>query len=302
MLKDIHRSVLLILFLLIAIHSSGAIADSIKLKKDSTKVSYFFNDFEKFGNLDLHPLDTSITGYQNYDPLLKQSAFHETQGNIGQASRNLIFYPFLANAGFDYGIHSFDPYLFQNDSVKYYKVLKTFTELRYEQGAQKETFFQAQFSRNLYRSLNLGFDFRVMNAPGAYLRQRTNHINFVATLQYFTKNKRYGVIANFLINRLIISENGGIKYDSIFEQNLETNRQIFAIKLEQAENRVRESGFFMKHYFDLSRHPRNLKDTAYQSHKHFEFGKLVYTFQYNRQFLNYIDNDLKSGFIPQYFH
>ena len=99
-----------------------------------------------------------------------------------------------------------------------------------------------------------------MNAPGAYLRQRANHINFVATLQYFTKNKRYGVIANFLLNRLVISENGGIKYDSIFEQNLETNRQILAIKLDQAENRVRENGFFMKHYFNLSRHPKNSKD------------------------------------------
>jgi hypothetical protein len=301
MLKKIHRPALSIFLLLIAIHSSAAIADSLKTKKDSTIVSYFFNDFEKFGNLRLHSLDTAITGYQNYDPLLKQSAFHETQGNIGQASRNLIPYPFLRNSGFDYGIHTFDGYLFQNDSVKYYRVLKTFTELRYEQGAKKETFFQAVFSRNIYRSLNLGFDFRVMNAPGAYLRQRTNHINFVATLQFFTKNKRYGVIANFLINRLLINENGGIKYDSIFEQNLETNRQIFAIKLNLAENRVRENGFCMKHYLDLSRHPKNSKDTTFLSKKHIELGKLVYTFQYNRQVQNYIDYTPKSGFYQNIF-
>ena len=292
----IHRPALSLFLLLIAIHSSAAIADSSKTKKDSTIVTYFFNDFEKFGNLRLHSLDTAITGYQNYDPLLKQSAFHETQGNIGQASRNLIPYPFLRNSGFDYGIHSFDGYLFQNDSVKYYRVLKTFTELRYEQGAKKETFFQAVFSRNIYRSLNLGFDFRVMNAPGAYLRQRTNHINFVATLQFFTKDKRYGVIANFLLNRLITNENGGIKYDSIFEQNLETNRQIYAIKLDFAQNRIRENGFCMKHYLDLSRHPKNSKDTTFLSKKHVELGKLVYTFQYNRQVQNYIDYKPNSGF------
>jgi len=296
MLKIIHRPALSLLLLLIAIHSSATIADSLKTKKDSTIVTYFFNDFEKFGNLRLHSLDTAITGYQNYDPLLKQSAFHETQGNIGQASRNLIPYPFLRNSGFDYGIHTFDGYLFQNDSVKYYRVLKTFTELRYEQGAKKETFFQAVFSRNIYRSLNLGFDFRVMNAPGAYLRQRTNHINFVATLQFFTKDKRYGVIANFLLNRLIINENGGIKYDSIFEQNLETNRQIYAIKLDFAQNRIRENGFCMKHYLDLSRHPKNSKDTTFLSKKHIELGKLVYTFQYNRQVQNYIDYKPNSGF------
>ena len=301
MLKKIHRPALSILLLLIVIHSSAAIADSLKTKKDSTIVSYFFNDFEKFGNLRLHSLDTALTGYLNYDPLLKQSTFHETQGNIGQTYRNLIPYPFLKNSGFDFGIHTSDGYLFQNDSVKYYRVLKTFTELRYEQGAKKEILFEAVFSRNIYRSLNLGFDFRVMNAPGAYLRQRTNHINFVATLQFFTKNKRYGVIANFLINRLLINENGGIKYDSIFEQNLETNRQIFAIKLNLAENRIRENGFCMKHYLDLSRHPKNSKDTSFLSKKHIELGKLVYTFQYNRQVQNYIDYNPKSGFYQNIF-
>jgi len=117
MLKNKHRHALSILLLLFAIHSSATPADTLKIKKDSTLVSYFFNDFEKFGNLRLHSLDTAITGYQNYDPLLLQSAFHETQGNIGQASRNLIPYPFLTNSGFDYGIHTFDGYLYQNDSV-----------------------------------------------------------------------------------------------------------------------------------------------------------------------------------------
>ena len=303
MLKKIHHLTLFILLLLNSFNSSAATADSVKTKpkKDSTIVSYFTKEFEKSGILDLRSYDTTITGYQNYDPLMKQSVFHAFQGNIGQASRDLILYPFLRNSGFDYGIHTSDPYLFQNDSVRYYKVLKTFTELRYEQGAQKETFFEAVFSRNLYQSLNLGFDLRVMNAPGSYLRQRTNFINFVGTLQFFSKNKRYGVIANFLLNRLIFNENGGIKYDSIFEQNLETNRQLYAIRLEQASNRVHETGFFMKHYLDLSRHPKNAKDTTYFSKKHFELGRVIYSFQYNRQSQNYIDYNPKSGFYQNIF-
>lgn len=318
MLKNSNRPALLSLLLFLAIHSFAAIPDtlknqqpstsittvkkdSLKSHKDSTRVSYFFNDFEKLGTPRLHSLDTTITGYQNYDPLLKHSLFFASQGNIGQASRDLVPYPLLNNSGFDYGIHSFDGYLFQNDSVKYYRVLKTFTELRFEQGAKKEVFFDAVFSRNIYRSLNLGFDFRVMNAPGAYLRQRTNHINFVLTLQYFTKNKRYGVIANYLLNRLKINENGGIKYDSIFEQNLETNRQILATNLEQAANSIRENGFFMKHYLDLSRHPKSPKDSAFYSHRHFDFGKLTYTFQYNRQSQAYSDYLPKSGFYQNIF-
>ena len=303
-----HKAFPLLLFviLLVFVHpgnSYASIADSSKTKprRDSTQVAFFYNDFEKLGSLKLHPGDTALTGFQNYNPLSKQSNFFAMQGNNGHDYRNLVPYPIFQTSGFDYGIHSFNRFLYQNDSVRYFKVLKTYTDLEYVQGANKEIFFHAIFSRNVYRSLNIGFDLRVLNSPGAYLRQATNHINFVVTAQYFSKNKRYGVIANFLINRLKNNENGGIKYDSVFEQNLESNRQVYAINLDKAQNRIRESGFFMKHYFNLSRHPRNAKDTAFYSSHHVELGRLSYSFEYNTQIQNYIDNDLKSGFYRNFF-
>jgi hypothetical protein len=175
-------------------------------------------------------------------------------------------------------------------------VLKTFTQLEYVQGAKKEIFFHAKFSRNIYRSFNLGFDFRVMNAPGTYPRQKTNHINFYLTGQYFTKDKRYGVISNLILNRLSNFENGGIKYDTVFEQNLETSRGLYDVNLTSAQNRIRESGFYMKHYFNLSRHPKNAKDTTFLTRKHIELGRISYSFEYNRQIQNYIDDLPASGF------
>jgi hypothetical protein len=282
-------------------YSSPADSSKIKLKRDSTQVSFFYNDFEKLGSLKLHPCDTSLTGFQNYFALAKQSNFFATLGNNGQNYRNLIPYPVFQSSGFDFGIHSFDQFLYQNDSVKYYKILKTYTDLKYVQGAKKEIFFQATFSRNVYRSLNIGFDLKVSNSPGTYLRQSTNQINFVLTTQYFTKDKRYGVIGNFLINRLKNNENGGIKNDSVFEQNLEANRQVIDIRLSKAQTRIRESGFFMKHYFNLSRHPKNPKDSIFYSSKHLELGRLSYSFEYNRQIQNYLDNDPKSGFYSNIF-
>lgn len=272
--------------------------DSIKQNRDSTEVSFFYHDFEKLGTLNLHPNDTAITGFQSYDPLFKHDLFYATQGNIGSNYRYLIPTPFTQKSGFDYGIHSFDQYLFQNDSVKYYKVSKTFTEVAYFQGPKREQNFQAVFSRNIYRSLNIGFNFRVRSAPGAYTRQKTNHINFVVTTQFISKNKRYGVIANFLINRLKNYENGGIKYDSLFEQNLESNRLLIPVNLQTAQNRIRETGVYMKHYFNLSRHPRNEKDSAYFSKDRIELGRITYSFEYNQQIQNYIDNQPDSGFYP----
>ena len=272
--------------------------DSIKKHRDSTEVSYFYSDFEKLGALKLHPNDTAITGFENYNQLYKYDRFYATLGNFGTSSRSLSPYPFLRENGFDYGLHSMDPYLYQNDSIKYYRVYKTFSEISYTQGALKEQNLHAVFSRNIYRSFNLGFDFRTMNSPGAYLRQRTNHINFVLTSQYFTKNKRYGVIANYTYNRIKNFENGGIKHESIFENNEETNRMVIPVNLSAAQNNIRENGFFMKHYFNLSRHPRNEKDTTLGTRKRLELGRLTYSFQYNRQSQTYIDTPADSGFYP----
>lgn len=283
-------------------------ADSVtvtkKVKKDNKKpdssyVTFFYNDFEKIGQLNTHDYDTAIANFQNYDPLYKKDRYYASLGNIGSNSNYLTPFPFIKASGFDFGIHSFDPYLYLNDSVKYYKILKTFTEVSYVQGAKKEINFHAIFSRNIYKSLNLGFDFRTGNAPGAYLRQKTNSINFVLTLQYFTKDKRYGFIANFIFNRLRNLENGGIKYDSLFEQNKETNRQVFQVNLQSAQNRMKESGFYTKHYFNLSRHPKNEKDTTIRPR--LDLGRLSYAFYFNRQVQNYMDGDPKSGFYQHIY-
>lgn len=278
--------------------ASESLLDSINKHRDSTSVLFFYNDFEKFGVLNLRQNDTALTGFQNYDPLCKHDRFYATLGNIGQDYRSLLPFRAISASGFDYGIHSFDQYLYQNDSVRYFKVVKTYTELTYTQGAKKEQNFRAIFSRNIYRSFNLGFDFHVMSAPGAYNRQRTNHINFVLTAQYFTKNKRYGVIANMTMNRLKNYENGGIKYDSLFEENIESNRQVIPVNLQTAQNRIREAGFYMKHYFDLTRHQKNKQDSARQAGKRPELGRLTYSFQYNRQIQNFIDYQPDSGFFP----
>lgn len=290
--------------LLLALYSIASLPDSLRKSKpkiDSSLVFVFKNNFEKSGDLNLVPYDTAVTGIQNYDPLYSSSRFSANLGNIGSASENLTPCPLLLSSGFNWGIHTFDAYLHTNDSVKYYKVIKTFSDLHYVQGAKKETFFHAVFTRNIYRSLNLGFDFRVFNSPGAYQLQRTNDINFYMTAQFFTRNKRYGFIANFIINRLRNNENGGIKYDSLFTKNIETNRQIYTVKLNHAENRVKDIGFFMKHYIDLTRHSRKLKDTSFNTKGRVDLGRLAYSFQYNRQVQNYIDYQPNSGFYHRIY-
>lgn len=271
--------------------------DSLQKRRDSTRVYYFTGNFERLKSLDLHTQDTAITGFQSYDILYKQDRFYATLGNYGLEYRRLLPFNNLPASGFDYGIHTFQNYLYQNDSVRYYRVYKTFTELTYTQGAKKEQNFHAVFSRNIYRTFNLGFDFHVITAPGAYNRQKANHVNFVLTGQFFSKNKRYGAIANLTMNRLRNYENGGIKYDSLFEQNLESNRFAIPVNLNYAQNRIRETGFFMKHYFDLSLRGKQGPDSTVAPSR-IDLGRLTYAFHYVRQIQNFIDQAADSNFFP----
>ena len=289
---------LLLLSLAIQPPLSAQKPDSAVARTDSSRVLYFTADLEKHGKILLRSIDTTLTGFQTYAPLYRYSPFFATLGNTGQFYRSITPFDHPLPSGFDYGIHSFDRYLISSDSIRYYRVLKTYSELFYVQGAKKEQNFDVAFSRNIYRSLNLGFDFHVMNTPGAYYRQKTNHVSFDVTSQYFTKNRRYGLLANYTLNRIKNYENGGIRYDSMFENNLESNRMIFPVNLQTAQNLIRETGFYMKHYFDLTRHRGEGKDSTTHTRKGFELGRFTYSFRYNRQTQTYTDNQPDSGFYP----
>jgi hypothetical protein len=52
----------------------------------------------------------------------------------------------------------------------------------------------------------------------------------------------------------------------------------------------------MKHYFDLTRHARNIKDTGFNARNKVELGRVSYSFLINRQVQNYIDYQPNSGF------
>ena len=273
--------------------------DFARSAQDSLRVSYFLNNVDREGYLKIYPYDTGLAGTQNYNPLTHSGGYYATLGNIGTPYLNLLSPSPYESSGFDFGMHTFDQILFQNDSTRYYRVLKTFTELEYVQGAKKELNFRAKFSRNIYRGFNLGFDFHVSNSPGAYQRQKTNIINLVVTGQFLSKTKRYGLLTNFIFNRIKNQEKGGIKYDSLFEQNLEPNRQVIPVNLTAAVNRVKETGATIKQYFDLTSHRPVPPDSGNALKRGADLGRITYSFQYCRRVFNYLDEDPASGFYSR---
>lgn len=272
--------------------------DSINLTLDSSKVYFFYNNFEKQGPEFLDFIDTLITGIQKYDPIHRPGNYFASLGNIGSANVNMVFSPFL-KSGFDYGLHSFDKYMFHNDSIHHYWVGRPYTQIYYIMGSKKEQNLHIDHSQNVASWFNLGVRFRYINSPGFYNHQQTDDKNFVFKTRFQTRNARYIVLANYIHNKLKLEENGGIINDSIFENNTETTRKNIPTNLNTAKNLITENTFYIKQFFKLSKRPRFRLDETYDStqitdRKKISLGNIALSSAYSR--INHIyDQSLQDN-------
>ncbi len=250
---------------------------------DSSKVYYFQNDFETKGPDFLKEIDTLITGVQQYDPIHVPGKYYATPGNIGMAHKSMVYKPRISS-GFDWGIHTFDEYMFHNDSLNYYWVGKPFTHLFYVMGTKKEQNLLVDHSQNIASWFNLGLKFKYINSPGYYTNQKSDDKNFALKTRFQTKNYRYMVLATYIHNKLLDQENGGIRNDSIFENNTEPTRKNIPVNLSNASNKIKDDTYYIKQLFSISkRHRFKLNDTTVVSDAHkINPGTVSWSFLYSK--------------------
>ena len=256
---------------------------------DSTKVWYFRGSIDSLKTGTFHYIDTTTTYFHQNDVLFKYNGMYSTLSNIGLAHTNLVFTPALST-GYDLKNREFSQYIYDNDEVRYYKQYQPYTEGFYTIGPKKEQDFRVIFTRRLFKGFSIGLDFALEHAPGFYKNSKADDKRVFFTGQYYVPNKRYGVIANYLHSKLLMQENGGLKNDTIFEENLETDRMIIPVNLEQAQNMVKQSGFYVEQYFNL------LKPADVSHQRKVDAGSISYAFHYQRNQMIYEDRAKFSDF------
>jgi Putative porin len=165
---------------------SGGGQDSLRRRdkfEDSITVYFKYLDSTSYGKL-----DSSIRDFRLRFPVPATNIF---LGNVGNASRSLLFSPKLF-AGWDAGFHSFDIYRWKKESTRFIELLHT---------------------QNIKPSWNFSFNYRMINSPGFFKNQKTNHNNYIVTSWYQSLNKRYNNYFLLVSNKLQSSESGGIKND-----------------------------------------------------------------------------------------
>ncbi len=182
--------------------SSGT--DSLQRRnkhEDSITISFRYLDSTRS-----YKLDSSVSDFTRRFPL---PGTYINLGNIGNAARPLLFSPHL-HAGFDPGFHAFDVYKWKLSDVRFFNTTRPYSELNYMLGSRVEQMIGLLHTQNIKPNWNFLFQYRLINSPGFFQNQKTNHNNYLLTSKYQSKNLRYNNYFVLLGNKLQSAENGGI--------------------------------------------------------------------------------------------
>lgn len=263
---------------------------------DSVGAFYFYDSALVIMNPKYYPVDTSLHHTHHYQALQRNGRRYASIGNTGLAYTPLEF-SIQLNPQSQFGIHSYDVYRFTPQNLPYYRLNIPFTVLDYTLGKDREQVFVGKHYQQVRRNLGVGINFNICNTMGSYERQKADNASIAFQALYRTNNQRYGVAANFISNRFIHRENGGLVNTSQFEENIETDRSRISVKLNSAENRWRETNTYLKQYFQLSNPKHGLNDSISNLSK--GLGTLIHSFNYQRLAQVYYDRNPKSGFYRE---
>jgi len=265
------------------------------------------------GRQQLETIDTALFDIEFYSPVKQAQTFSQDLGITGSASTPLIL-SFDPKMSFDIGIHAYDLYIRDLSEAVLIETTTPFTQLSYTMGPEKENVFRIQHAQSFKdKQIKASIDFKLFNTIGFYTHQKTDVKNFNTNFSYQTKDKRYSIEGVYFYNKLILEENGGIIYDSLYEDNLESNRQIISVNLTTAENFIKYSGIGIRQDFYISKAEpdysaipdTNTLDLAGYSVQHYRkpyfdpitpLGRLSHTFLYSKEIYQHTDSDGAANF------
>lgn len=226
-----------------------ASADSLGASRDSGFVlirpfiDFLFSDSVK-------RLNEEITDFHIYHPVYQNQIFNTTLGNLGTAAANLLLQP-VSNSAFQSGFRLFDMYALTADNALIYNTRSPYTRLQYNIGANQEQYFRAVHTQNVRPWFNFGFNFHRLNSLATYLRQASDQTNGRIHASY--ERNKYQVATVVFVNSFFAQENGGLNKvgDSLYVNNLESNRRVYPVNLNSAQTRQFGNGVQLKHAYKL---------------------------------------------------
>lgn len=274
----------------------GEDTDSLRRRnKFEDSLTIYFRYLDSAGQ---YKLDSSISDYTSWFPV---PAHHVHLGNTGTATRSLLFQPSF-EPGWNSGLNSYDVYKWKLSEVRFFNTTRPYTDLGYMVGTRVEQVINVFHTQNIKPHWNASLGYRLINSPGIFKSQRTNHNNYLLTSLYDGPSKRYHNYFVLLANNMQSGENGGIA-DNSFLDNPDYNdrfsiptklggdpqfgRDFFGTQVTTGNNQ-KEFTALMRQQYDLGRKDSLVTDSTviplFYPRLRFE-----HTIQYDR--LNYSFED-----------
>jgi hypothetical protein len=186
---------------------SGSSSDSLQHRdkyEDSITIYY-----QLPYSVQSNKLDSSIIDFTKRFPI---PAHHAFLGNTGNATHSILFEPNM-KSGWDHGMHALDAYHWSLESIRFFNTTRPYTELAYLLGSKTEQIIELTHTQNIKPNWNALFQYRLINSPGFFKNQKTNHNDYLFTSWYQSINKRYNNYFVILANAMQSDENGGLQND-----------------------------------------------------------------------------------------
>lgn len=219
------------------------VSDTLNVKQFSFK-NWVYSDEGDYMLNALH-------GAHDYHPLYQNSMVRNDLGNLGSAEHEMLF-DFNRSFGFHFR-SSRGGYWHSLDNRKFLLSEKMFSNVRYVNGVNQENYLVANFTRSFGKLLDLGFGFNRDVSEGFYAQQRNVFTDMSVFSTFRSKDERYNAVLLFDYANLKAEENGGIENDSVFEQNLTTDRSFIPINLSESSNHWKGFDLGLEHRFFLTK-------------------------------------------------
>ncbi len=190
--------------------------------------------------------DTSITEVSNYFP-------RNFMGNMGLASPTYLFKYGSSDMGFKLLSTPLENDKFSESQIKYYRSKGPYANLNGIAGSKEFQIFKMLFTHTYKDKVNLTIGFNRYTSKGFYLKQQTYTNNFYLSSNYTTKSKKAGYYLYLLNNGNKNQENGGIKDGRLTDSSLLFNKQLFPVKLSDANRDNREFKVMINPWLRLNR-------------------------------------------------
>ena len=137
---------------------------------------------------------------------------------------------------------------------KQFDVKKPYTELNYILGSKEEQVLKVLHTQNISQLANFSFGFDKVKSKGLYNNQASSNNHLFANTWFKTKNELHKISLHIDHERIFNEHNGGVLYDSLFEQDLllNRNRELMDVNLSFASSTINRTNLQIEQQFQFS--------------------------------------------------